>query len=111
MSRATQSATSTAALPKVHATVVAMLAEAAVALAPGRVVTSLQDVRLSRWLAFDDEPSRATAERILRDLFGDAYVTDMEPSALPRELMRMKDEVESGSETLESKLRYLLWIN
>ena len=61
--------------------------------------------------ALGDDQTRANAEQVLRDLFGEAYVTDMEPSSLPRELMRMRDEVESGSESLETKLRYLLWIN
>jgi hypothetical protein len=35
----------------------------------------------------------------------------MKPSPLPRRLERMKGEVERGDESLERKLRYLLWVN
>lgn len=61
--------------------------------------------------AFFDEPTRARAEQLLRDLFGTAYVDELPPSTLPRELLRMKDEIEGGTESLDRKLRYLFWIN
>lgn len=50
-------------------------------------------------------------EGVLRSLFGDYYVRDMKPSPLPRRLARMKSEVDRGEETMERKLRYLIWIN
>ena len=41
-----------------------MMAEAAAVLVPGQVVTSVRDVRLYRWLAFDEEaPHRRRADR------------------------------------------------
>ena len=79
----------------------------------GRFLSEPSDVvlNLEHLEAFDDEPTRVHAERLLRDLFGDAYVPELAPSTLPRELLRMKDEIDGGSESLERKLRYLLWIN
>lgn len=73
---------------------------------PSDIVVNAEHVE-----AFDDAPTRANAEQLLRDAFGAAYVPEMAPSALPRELMRMRDEIASGAESLEQKLRYLLWIN
>jgi hypothetical protein len=74
--------------------------------APSDIVLNLQHLD-----AFEDDPSRAHAEQLLRDLFGEAYVAELPPSSLPRELQRMKGELEDGSDTFERKLRYLLWIN
>ncbi|NMC68898.1 MAG: hypothetical protein GYA57_02385 [Myxococcales bacterium] len=73
---------------------------------PSDVVVNVEHVD-----AFDHEPSREAAEQILRDAFGAAYVPDMAPSSLVRELMRIKNEIETGSESFERKLRYLLWLN
>jgi hypothetical protein len=73
---------------------------------PGDIVLSAPHIA-----AFEDEPSRANAEAILRDLFGAAFVPEMDASPLPEELARMKDEIASGAESFEHKLRYLLWIN
>jgi hypothetical protein len=60
---------------------------------------------------FENRPTRANAETLLRDLLGDAYVTEMAASGLPLELDRMKNEIDDGADSLECKLRYLLWIN
>ena len=38
-------------------------------------------------------------------------VRKMTPSPLVRRLSRMKKEVEHGKESLERKIRYLLWVN
>jgi hypothetical protein len=46
-----------------------------------------------------------------RTALGDAYVEKMHPSPLPARLSRMKDEVDRGKESLERKLKYLLWMN
>ncbi|MBN1773824.1 MAG: hypothetical protein JXB32_21365 [Deltaproteobacteria bacterium] len=79
----------------------------------GRFLGEPSDVvlKLAHLEAFFDEPTRAAGEQLLRDLFGAAYVPEMAASALPRELLRMRDEVVGGSESLERKLRYLFWIN
>jgi hypothetical protein len=53
----------------------------------------------------------ALIERILRETFGDKYRSSMKPSLLPSRLQRMKQEIERGHESLERKLRYLLWLN
>jgi len=44
-------------------------------------------------------------------MLGEYYVTSMKPSALPKRLMRMKGEVDAHHESIEHKLRYLLWLN
>jgi len=50
-------------------------------------------------------------ETLLRDLLGDYYVQKMTPSPITRRFVRMKKEVQRGEETLERKLRYLIWLN
>lgn len=50
-------------------------------------------------------------EAILRDVLGEYYVMDMRASPLPGRLARMKSEVDRGEESMERKLRYLLWLN
>jgi hypothetical protein len=59
----------------------------------------------------DREEGREAAEAVLRDVFGDKFRAEMKPSPLPSRLARMKAEVERGEESLERKLRYLLWVN
>jgi hypothetical protein len=58
----------------------------------------------------DGEPT-AIIEKILHDLFGEKYRMAMSASLLPGRFHRMKKEIESGHESLERKLRYLLWLN
>lgn len=50
-------------------------------------------------------------EGTLRSLLGRHYVQKMKASPLPKRLERMQGEVERGHESLERKLRYLLWVN
>ncbi len=53
-----------------------MMAEAAAVLVPGQVVTSVRDVRLYRWLAFDEQAPTVvelTARVELRELAGDPW--------------------------------------
>jgi hypothetical protein len=50
-------------------------------------------------------------EQILASILGEYYVREGVPSGLIRRLARMKSEVERGEESLERKLRYLLWLN
>jgi hypothetical protein len=56
-----------------------------------------------------DDP--AAIERLLVEIFGDKYRMSMKPSPLLGRLRRMKGEIERGHESLERKLRYLLWLN
>jgi len=60
---------------------------------------------------FDRAETRQNAELLLKSVLGAHYVRQMKPSPLPRRLERMKGEVERGDESLERKLRYLLWVN
>ncbi len=48
---------------------------------------------------------------LLRDLLGPHYRDSMKPSSLVRRLGRMKNEMDRGEDTMERKLRYLLWLN
>jgi len=58
-----------------------------------------------------DRRTRHDVEAVLRDVFGDKYVESMRPSPLVKRLVRMKGEIDRGEESLERKLRYLLWLN
>ncbi|MCP4120652.1 MAG: hypothetical protein GY751_02740 [Bacteroidetes bacterium] len=58
-----------------------------------------------------DGRTRSDVESVLTDIFGDKYVKEMKPSPLINRLIRMKREIERGEESLERKLRYLLWLN
>ncbi|MBN2497159.1 MAG: hypothetical protein JXR96_21380 [Deltaproteobacteria bacterium] len=55
--------------------------------------------------------TRDSVERVLRDVLGDKYVPQMKPSQLISRMSRMKSEIERGEESLERKLRYLIWLN
>lgn len=57
------------------------------------------------------EGSPEMYERVLRGLLGHGYATRMKPSPLLGRLRRMKSELDRGEDTLERKLRYLLWFN
>jgi hypothetical protein len=50
-------------------------------------------------------------ECFLSALLGDWYVKQAHASSLPLRVRRMKSEVDRGEESLERKLRYLLWLN
>lgn len=50
-------------------------------------------------------------ETALKSVLGTYYVRQMKPSPIIRRLSRMKGEMERGEESLERKLRYLLWLN
>jgi hypothetical protein len=53
----------------------------------------------------------AQADAVLSDVFGSYYSKSMKPSPLVGRLERMRKEVERGTESIERKLRYLLWLN
>jgi len=50
-------------------------------------------------------------EALLNSVLGEYYVEKMKPSPITGRLSRMKQEVKRGEETLERKLRYLIWLN
>lgn len=54
---------------------------------------------------------RENIDAILRDVLGNGYKKSMKPSPIVSRLRRMKDELSRGDDTLERKLRYLLWLN
>jgi hypothetical protein len=53
----------------------------------------------------------ASMTRILRGLLGHGYNEHMTSSPLVHRLAAMRDDLEKGSDTLDHKLHYLLWIN
>jgi hypothetical protein len=59
----------------------------------------------------DESKSPQNIERVLRGIFGNGYRSAMKPSPAVERLSRMKDELERGGDTVENKLRYLLWLN
>jgi len=63
-------------------------------------------------LAVDKEgDTEASMQQWLRGVLGHGYADHMQPSPLVHRLAAIRTELESGSETLDRKLRYLLWIN
>ena len=58
-----------------------------------------------------DADSPASIEAGVRSLLGEHFVRKMKPSPLPERLARMRRDLERGDDTLERKLRYLLWLN
>ena len=50
-------------------------------------------------------------EHVLRGVLGNGYKTAMTPSQLVMRLREMKADLERGSDTVDKKLRYLLWLN
>ena len=73
---------------------------------PGDIVIRLDNVD-----ALEGDRSKENAEKVLKDIFGEKYVPQMKPTPLLKRLSRMKREMEKGEESLERKLRYLLWLN
>ena len=73
---------------------------------PGDIVIRLDNVD-----ALEGERTKENAEKVLKDIFGEKYVPQMKPTPLLKRLARMKREMEQGEESLERKLRYLLWLN
>jgi hypothetical protein len=60
---------------------------------------------------YSDKKTRRQVERALRVILGDYYVRRIARSPLLRRAKRMKREVEAGRESIDRKLRYLIWIN
>ncbi len=61
--------------------------------------------------ALDHIDDHENADQALRSILGKYRADRMKHSMLPRRLDRMKNEVERGQESIEQKLRYLLWVN
>ncbi len=59
----------------------------------------------------NESDSIANIEHVLKGIFGRGYQTSMKRSPLVDRLARMKADLETGNDTLERKLHYLLWIN
>lgn len=59
----------------------------------------------------DIAAARGFAEKVLRGLLGNGYAVRMTTSPLLKRLERMKGEMETGADTFDRKLRYLLWLN
>jgi len=58
-----------------------------------------------------DRKTRRQMERALKVILGDYYVRRIARSPLLRRAKRMKREVEAGRESIDRKLKYLIWIN
>jgi len=62
--------------------------------------------------AIDEKASdRGSIAKILRGVLGRGYVEHMDNSPLVERLAGIRGELERGGDTLEHKLRYLIWIN
>jgi hypothetical protein len=59
----------------------------------------------------DHAPRPQMYERVLRGLLGHGYAESMRASPLVGRVRHMKEEVERGQDTIDRKLRYLLWLN
>lgn len=74
----------------------------------GRMLSEPTDIVIPRHESGND---LASMTRILRGLLGRGYNEHMTSSPLVRRLATMRDDLDKGSDTLDHKLRYLLWIN
>lgn len=59
----------------------------------------------------DESETPQNIERVVRGVFGNGYRTRMKPSPVVQRLQRVRDDLERGSDTVDSKLRYFLWLN
>lgn len=59
----------------------------------------------------DDSETPQNIERMLRGVFGNGFKPTMKASPVLGRFARMKEELERGSDTVDQKLRYLLWLN
>lgn len=74
----------------------------------GRLLSEPTDIKL----AIDEKASdRESIAKILRGVLGHGYVEHMANSPLVERLAGIRGELERGGDTLEHKLRYLIWIN
>ena len=74
----------------------------------GRMLAEPTDIRIEVNEKANDPASIA---RVLRGLLGHGYAEQMRPSPLVQRLAAMRAELERGGDTIEHKLRYLIWIN
>jgi hypothetical protein len=82
----------------------------------GAMLTRPKDIVLDldlivRYLTKDLDQPEKRPEPVLRSVLGKTYREHMRRSPLLGRLARMKQEVDRGKESLERKLRYLLWVN
>ncbi len=68
---------------------------------PSDIVIELKDV--------SEDPR--SIERVLKGVLGKGYATKMKPSPLVGRLNAMKQQLDRGEDTMDRKLRYLLWLN
>jgi hypothetical protein len=78
----------------------------------GGMLSQPKDIVIDLRAMKDSDLERAAAvERTLAEVFGQYYRMDLKPSPLLGRLARMKGEISRGQESMERKLRYLLWLN
>jgi hypothetical protein len=75
----------------------------------GRVLRQPTDIVID--LRGLDEATPASIERVTRGLLGNGYADSMRATPLIARLRHMSDELIRGEDSIESKLRYLLWVN
>ena len=73
---------------------------------PGEIILNWEHL----FLAFYNEGWK-NLKIVLEEAFGAHYKAEMKPTQLFSRFKRMKEEIENGEETLEYKLKYLLWLN
>jgi hypothetical protein len=74
----------------------------------GRMLREPSDIKID----FDEHAPRPQMyERLLRGLLGHGYAESMGASPLVGRVRHMKEELERGEDTIDRKLRYLLWLN
>lgn len=75
----------------------------------GRMLSEPRDIVID--LDVLDHLDQRDLDSRLKSLLGASYARSMKRSPLPTRVLRMKGEVDRGKESLERKLRYLLWLN
>jgi hypothetical protein len=78
----------------------------------GRMLGAPKDLVIDAGSLFGrGEPDAAGVEHLLRGVLGNGFQAQMKPSPLVGRLRAMKRQLDRDEDTLERKLRYLLWLN
>jgi hypothetical protein len=75
----------------------------------GRMLAEPTDIAITFEGVDVDNPK--DIERLLKGILGNGYATRMKPSPLVGRLSAMKGQLDRNEDTVDRKLRYLLWLN
>jgi hypothetical protein len=77
----------------------------------GKMLAEPKDIVIDLRTILLRMPDAPVVEQVLRGLLGNGYQTKMRASPLVGRLRHMKEQLDRSEDTLDRKLRYLLWLN